>query len=195
MTIKHKELLAAAYNETFLKPTQWSQPTFTSLTKRGFLLEAYGTDQYGHNLFFITDDGRQALFTAKLKPDTEKKQDIELVFEHHWMLLGGNARYKLEPQVEGLIPGRNFRPDFIHRASLTAIECQGMFGANNSPGAHRSVAGYMKDCKRMAIFSKYGWGMIYLTSIEINNDPQYCVDIVLEVIEQRIKDHDRMDAR
>lgn len=186
---KQVEVLTAAHNETFIdKP---NQRVVNRLIEQDFILETYGVDQAGQRLYFITDTGRVALFNSKLKPGKKEKRKIEEEFQHHWNILGGNARYKLERQTPGLIPGRKFRPDFYHEQTKTIIEMQGMYGANGGPGAHRSVAGYMKDCKRMNIFVRHGFAVLYIDSLTLAADPQYCIDIVLEVLDIRIKSNGR----
>lgn len=185
LTDKQTEILAAAQNETFIdKPNQRS---VNILVEQDYILETYGTDQAGQCLYFITDEGRGALYNQKLKPPKRKKRDIEEEFQHYWNILGGNAQYQLERQVTGLIPGRKYRPDFIHADSKTVIELQGMYGAKGGPGGHRSISGYLNDCKRLNEFTIHGWGMIYITSIALIDDPQGQIDIVIAAIETRMK--------
>ncbi len=93
---------------------------------------------------------------------TEKQESpLEASMLALWMAAGGPP---LEREV-GLIPGRMFRVDFLHRASKTVIECEG-YGIG-----HFGKAGFKKDAdKYFALSVDLGYTVIRLTKSLITDE-------------------------
>jgi len=94
-------------------------------------------------------------------PVTKKESPLEEGFLELWTRCGGP---KLEREV-GLIPGRLFRCDFVHRPSKTVIECEG-YGIG-----HFGKAAFKKDADKYFILTvELGYTVIRLTKSLITEE-------------------------
>ena len=120
----------------------------------------------GIKLSDVRDPKQRALFAkaagiAPIKPwgsftlpEVKQESPLERLFLELWTAVGGEP---LEREV-GLIPGRLFKVDFLHRASKTVIEIEG-YGIG-----HFGKAGFKKDAdKYFALQVQLGYTVIRLT--------------------------------
>lgn len=74
-------------------------------------------------------------------------------------------------------PDRNYRFDFAHLPSMTAIEIQGAIWKGGR-GGHTSGAGYVRDMEKSNLAMSLGWRIIQCVPQDI------CMDEILELVKK-----------
>jgi Uncharacterized protein conserved in bacteria len=92
------------------------------------------------------------------------KSRLEEKFFTKWKELYPKIDFEREYK---LLENRNFRADFAHPDSKTAIEIQGGIWIS---GRHNRGSGYTKDCKRTLALIAQGWTVIYLVESMFTQD-------------------------
>lgn len=103
----------------------------------------------------ILQPAKKTPATVKLQPT---ESPLERRFAELWESLKGPP---LVRQHRFAAPARQFRFDFAHLASKTAIELEG--GVYGSYGHHVRPDGYQSDCEKYNLAAAMGWVVFRLT--------------------------------
>ena len=66
-----------------------------------------------------------------------------------------------DPDTVGCVPGRKFRPDFVHAASRLVVEVQGNAGGGRGP--HGGFDKLSRDVEKVALLAAFGWRVLPCT--------------------------------
>lgn len=103
----------------------------------------------------------------------------ERLFAFHWADRGGP---ELAAQ-QRLVPNRDFRFDFAHAASRTAVELDG--GTFGGRSRHNSGAGIEAAYEKANAAQRLGWCVLRYGSKRMGKDMIGIVDEVLAIIRER----------
>lgn len=101
-----------------------------------------------------------------------EESQAEANFVYYWNLYG-DKRFVYEREYK-FLPHRRFKGDFVFVAQKLVVEVDGMMAPGGKPGAHRSIVGKMRDCRRdLTALANGGWETVRIGSFSLQSGSRW----------------------